>query len=157
MRKAAAGDLEALVALMGEFYAEAGYPSNQQRSAEAFAALLSDERLGTVWLIQSGGHAVGYLVVTLGYSMEYGGADAFIDDLFVRPGFRNIGLGSAAVEEARAFCLTRGVRALHLEAEKGNVAAQHIYRRAGFRSHDRELLTLQLSAPAPRILRGRGS
>ncbi|HYS78429.1 MAG TPA: hypothetical protein VEO94_06295 [Candidatus Dormibacteraeota bacterium] len=34
-----------------------------------------------------------------------------------------------------------GVRALHLEMERGNVAAQALYRRHGFADHDRYLMT----------------
>ena len=67
--------------------AESGYPLNSHRSADAFRALLGDERFGRVWLIESDGVEVGYVVVTLGFSMEYGAPDAFIDDLFVRPHF----------------------------------------------------------------------
>lgn len=147
VRPASLHDIEQLVALMSEFYAESGYPLNADRSAAAFRELLDDEHLGRVWLLEAGGAIAGYLVLTMGYSMEYGGLDAFIDDLFVRPAVRNRGLGTAAVEEARAYCRARGVRAIHLEAEVGNVVAQRIYRNAGLESTDRQLLTLRLAAP----------
>lgn len=147
MRQALLADIDQLVALMAEFYAESGYQLNAQRAAKAFRALLDDERLGRVWLIQADDLDVGYLVVTLGYSMEYGGLDAFIDDLFVRAPFRNAGLGTAAMSGARAFCIAQGVRALHLEVEQANAVAQRVYRNAGFVSNDRQLLTLRLAAP----------
>jgi len=81
IRKARPGDLQALVALMAEFYGEFGYPLNRQRAAGAFTAILSDDRLGHVWLIQADAEDVGYVVVTFGFSMEYGGRNAFLDDL----------------------------------------------------------------------------
>ena len=102
MRQASLHDIEQLVALMSEFYAESGYPLGARRATAAFRELLGDERLGRAWLIEAGGAVAGYLVVTLGYSMEYGGLDAFIDDLFVRPAFRSTGLGTLAVDAARA-------------------------------------------------------
>lgn len=147
MRPAAPADLDQLVTLMAEFYAESDYPLGRERAAEAFRTLLADERLGRVWLLEVDGRPAGYFVVTLGYSMEYGGLDAFLDDLFVRGEFRHAGLGTRAVEAARAFCLERGVRALHLEVDRANAAAQRVYRKAGFESHDRQLLTLRLAAP----------
>src|SRR5262245_56797508 len=113
MRKATPNDVQQLVAMMQEFYAEGGYPLNQRRATEAFTALLADDRLGCVFFIQAGTRDVGYLVVTFCYGMEYGGLNAFVDDLFVRKAFRAAGLGTAALTEARDFCAKRGVRAMH--------------------------------------------
>jgi ribosomal protein S18 acetylase RimI-like enzyme len=45
----------------------------------------------------------------------------------------------------RAFCLDHGVRALHLETGRDNAAAQALYRHAGFKVTDRQLLTLVLA------------
>lgn len=144
MRHGSIEDIPRLVALMTEFYAEAATPLNAARAAEAFAALLSDDRLGHVWLIQAGNYDVGYVVVTFSYSMEFGGRNAFLDDLFIQAPFRGAGLGTAALKEVRVFCAENGVCALHLETGRDNVAAQALYRRAGFKVTDRQLLTLVL-------------
>lgn len=132
---------------MAEFYAESDYPLNRDRAAQAFSALLADERLGHVWLIGADSQDVGYIVLTLGYSMEYGGLDGFVDDLFIRAPFRGAGLGTAALDEVREFAASLGVRALHLEVARDNAAAQAVYRRAGFVDTDRQLLTLRLAEP----------
>jgi len=147
MRTASPADIPQLVALMAEFYAEADYPLNRVRAAEAFAALLADDRLGHVWLIEKDSKAVGHLVVTLCFSMEYGGLIAFVDDLFVRRPFRRLGLGVAALEEARIFCASRGLRAMLVETGHDNEAAQAVYRRAGFAPVDRLHLTIRLADP----------
>jgi len=147
MRNASLADVGQLVDLMAEFYAESDYPLHRQRATEAFTTLLSDDRLGHVWLIQADTQDVGYVVLTLGYSMEYGGRDAFVDDLFVQAAYRGAGLGTAAVAEVRAFCAHLGVRALHLEVGRDNAPAHAVYRRAGFKSTDRQLLTLRLAEP----------
>ena len=147
VRKASRNDIERLVALMAEFYAEGGYPLNHRRAAEALAEFVKDDRLGQVWLIQAGSQVVGHVVVTLCFSMEYGGLIAFVDDLFVQQGFRRAGLGTAALAEVRAFCAERGVRALFVETGPDNVAAQAVYRRAGFVNTDRQLLALRLADP----------
>jgi ribosomal protein S18 acetylase RimI-like enzyme len=130
---------------MTEFYSESNTPLDSSRAAAAFAALLADERLGHVWLIQAGGNDVGYAVVPFSYSMEFGGPNAFVDDLFIQAPFRGARLGTAALQEVRAFCVERGVRALHLETGRDNAAAQALYRRAGFKVTDRQLLTLVLT------------
>lgn len=134
-----------LVALMTEFYSEASTPLDSTRAAAAFAALLADDRLGHVWLIQADGNDVGYVVVTFSYSMEFGGPNAFVDDLFIQAPFRGAGLGTAALQKVQAFCVERGVRAVHLETGRDNAAAQALYRHAGFKVTDRQLLTLVLA------------
>lgn len=145
MRHASIEDIPRLVALMTEFYAEGATPLKAARAAEAFAALLADDQLGHIWLIQAGNDDVGYLVVTFSYSMEFGGRNAFLDDLFIQAPFRGAGLGTAALKEVRAFCLEHAVRALHLETGRENAAAQALYRHAGFKVTDRQLLTLVLA------------
>lgn len=145
MRSAALEDVPRLVALMTEFYDEAATPLDATRAAEAFTALLAGDRLGHVWLIQANKNDIGYVVVTFSYSMEFGGRNAFLDDLFIQAPFRGAGLGTAVLNEVRAFCVEQGVRALHLETGRDNAAAQALYRRAGFKDSDRQLLTLVLA------------
>jgi GNAT superfamily N-acetyltransferase len=147
MRKALLSDRDKLVELMAEFYAEADYRLDHLQAAEAFATLLADESLGHIWLIQSESDAVGYIVLTLKYGMEYGGLMACIDDLFVRPPFRNVGLSTAALKEVCEFCKSHHIRAVTVEVGYDNGAAQTVYRRTGFIEIDnRQLLTLALSS-----------
>jgi GNAT superfamily N-acetyltransferase len=110
VREAVVGDIRTLVELMADFYAESDYVLDRARADAAFTALLSDPRLGRVWLIEQAAAAVGYVVARFVYGMEYGGLMAFVDDFFVRPAFRNSGLGSAALAAARDACAMLGVR-----------------------------------------------
>lgn len=146
MREASSEDIPRLLDLMEEFYRESGYPLDRVRAAEAFTALLADERLGQLWVIESGAEPVGHVVVTFCFGMEYGGTIAFIDDLFVRSPFRRRGLGAAALAEVRAFCQQRGVRAIFVETGQDNAAAKALYHRAGFTNTVRRLLALPLTA-----------
>jgi GNAT superfamily N-acetyltransferase len=147
MRKASSADLAQLVAMMAEFYAESPFTLNPRRAAEAFAPLLADDRLGHVWFIQADSQDVGYVVLTLCYSMEYGGLSAVVDDFYVRRAFRGKGLGKAALAEVRTFCADHGIRAIHVETGRDNAAALAVYRRAGFVDTDRLHLTLRLADP----------
>lgn len=148
LRPAVPGDRELLVNLMSQYYAEVGYPMEPAEAAVAFDRLLGDPHLGRVWLLVTGKAVVGYLVLTLGFSLEYGGTDAFIDDLFVQSAHRGTGLGTAALEAVRASCPGLGIRALHLTVERSNPRAEALYRRLGFKEGDRRLLTLRLASPA---------
>ena len=148
MREAGAADVRTLVELMAEFYAESDYVLDRPHADAAFTALLSDSRLGRVWLIEQASADVGYVVATFVYGMEYGGLMAFVDDFFVRPAFRNGGLGTAALGAARDACLVLGVRAMSVEVGGDNDPALAVYRRTGFEMTDRKLMILPLAAPS---------
>jgi ribosomal protein S18 acetylase RimI-like enzyme len=98
-------------------------------------------------VIRVKGACAGYLVLTLGYSLEFQGRDGFIDELFLVESFRGRGVGDRVLElvenEARAL----GVVALHLEVERKNAAGQRFYRRNGYLDHDRYLMTKRLNRP----------
>ncbi|HEU4642595.1 MAG TPA: GNAT family N-acetyltransferase [Gemmatimonadaceae bacterium] len=147
VRPASAGDVPTLVALMREFYAEAGFSLPEEAAAGAFGALLADPRLGDVWLALDGGAAAGYLVLTLSFSMEYGGLRGFIDDLYVRPASRRRGAGAGLLAAARAEAARKGVRALHVEVGPESQDARRLYARAGYVESGHLLLTRPLATP----------
>ena len=141
VRPADSDDLDLLLDLMGEFYAESNTPFDPGDGASAFSALLADPSLGQVWILQDEDQGVGYVVLTLGFSMEYAGRNASVDDLFIRPGSRGKGLGRAAMETVLSECRQRSVQAVHLEVARDNASAKELYGKFGFRHKDRELLT----------------
>ena len=133
--------------MMAEFYSDSPYVLNPRRATDAFTALLADERLGRIWIIQSNSKDVGYVVVTLCHSMTFGGMAAVVDDFFIQPAFRGMGLGKAAMEEVRNYCASQGVRAIHVETGLDNAPALAVYRRAGFVATNHVHLTLGLAEP----------
>ena len=65
--------------MVGELYTFDHIPFDEHVTCVALGALLQEPAAGQVWLITDGADPVGYLVVTFGYSLEFGGRDAFID------------------------------------------------------------------------------
>lgn len=144
-RAAQSTDAETLLAFMREFNASQEYPFEAPAARRALLELLGSPALGRVWLIVAEGAPVGYVALTLGFSLEYGGRDAFIDELFLRPPFRRRGFGKAALSFALAEASRLGVQAVHLEVERANPAAHGLYLSLGFVSKNRQLLTRQLT------------
>jgi GNAT superfamily N-acetyltransferase len=144
--KASPADIPVLVGLMREFYAEASFPLPEAAAALTFGALIGDTRLGQVWLISWEGKPAGFVVLTVCFSMEYGGERGFVDDFFVAPAFRGRGLGAAALAAVRRECEARGVRALLVETSEDNAGAVSVYRRAGFDDTGHLLLKIPLAA-----------
>ena len=145
VRTAESEDLELLTDLMAEFYAESNTSFDRVQGASALSQILGDRSLGQIWLLQDDGQEVGYVVLTVGFSMEYGGRDAFVDDLFIRRGSRGQGLGRAALETLLSECRKRSIRAVHLEVDRTNRVAKELYRKFGFEDKNRRLLTHALT------------
>src|SRR5688572_617339 len=91
-------DIPALIELMTEFYGESGFPLPEANARAAFASLFADPRLGGAWVARLGDEPVGHAVLTLSFSMEYGGMRGFVDDLFVRPRARGRGIAGALID-----------------------------------------------------------
>ncbi len=140
-RPATSSDAEAILVLQRAYCAEDGYPFAEVEARAALARLLADSSLGRVWVAEEARRAIAYAVLTLGYSLEYRGRDAFVDEIYVVPEHRRRGLGRQALHLMVQACEAEGVRALHLEVEHGKAEAQALYRRMGFQDHARLLMT----------------
>ena len=140
-------DIQALVGLMIDFYAEADFPLAAAAPTRAFEALLATPSLGAVWLAEEDGIAVGHVVLTLAFSMEFGGLRGFIDDLYVRAAARGRGTGAALLAAAREGALARGVRALCVETGLADHPARGLYARTGYVDSEHALLVQPLAAP----------
>ena len=143
-RQATTADHEVVLALLRDFYAEDG--SDYDAGADAaLLALLADPSLGRVVLINDDrSMPVGYLVVAFGYSLEFRGRDAFVDELYVAPTHRGRGLGREALREAERCCQEAGIRALHLEVRPDNAKARRLYGSAGYADREYYLMSKKL-------------
>lgn len=134
-------DAGELIAMMRDFYAELGEPFEEERAERALRALLADPSYGAVWVFREDGLAVGYLVVTRGYSLEFGGRIAVVDEVYAVPEMRGRGIGARALALAEEHCRRDGIEALRLEVHQENRRALALYERNGFEAHDRYLMT----------------
>jgi len=123
------------------------HPFRETLVSKSFHFLLDHPERGRVWVLVVGRNLVGYIVLTLGFSFEYLGTEAFIDELYITLEYRRRGFGRSAVEYLEAEATKLGVNALHLEVDEGNDAAFELYRRRGFEDHNRFLMTKWLQQP----------
>jgi GNAT superfamily N-acetyltransferase len=146
-RPASVADLDTLVPLMAAFYEEDRHPWHPEAARETMTTLLRDPSCGRAFLIEEDARPVGYLVVCFGFSLEFHGRDAFVDELYVVPAARGRGLGREALRVAETCCLDSGARALHLEVGHGNAAARRLYASFGFEERPHELMSKRLASP----------
>lgn len=147
IRQATAADISVLVDLMADFYAEASFALDHEWAARSFTALLADPARNAAWIAWLGGKPVGHVVLCARHSMEFGGLDGSIDDLYVRPAARRRGIGHALLERLVAHARAQGILALHVEVAPDNAAAQALYASLGLRpTPDRQVLVTRLAS-----------
>ncbi len=125
-------DLDVLADLAGQYHAFDGIASSREARVAALGPLLADDSLGAVFLSGDRDRTTGYIAVCFGYSIELGGREAFVDELFVEPGFRGRGLGHALVDHAASFLKGKGIAAMTLEVAHANPRGAAFYEKAGF-------------------------
>jgi len=132
LTRAGMGDLPLLLELIREFYAVDHHGYDEARLRACLPPLLEGDEHGVIWMI--GKPAQGYAVIAWGYSLESGGRDALIDEIYLRS--RNAGLGTAALRAIIDDCRARGLRRMFLETESHNAQVRRFYARAGFEQDD---------------------
>jgi GNAT superfamily N-acetyltransferase len=132
IERATLADLERLLELIREFYLIDHHAYDEKRLRASLPALLDSDDLGVVWKLDS--PAEGYAVVTWGYSLESGGREALIDEIYVRT--RGAGLGVKLLSHILDDCRYRGIVRMFLETESHNARVRSFYGRAGFAVDD---------------------
>ncbi len=130
VRRATPDDLDALVVLAAEYCAADGHPFDAETVRAGLRPLLADDRVGVMWVADDDGTIGGYAAVTWGWSIEIGGLDVVLDEIYVRT--RGRGTGSLLLERLESDCRARGVRRIFLETERPNEAARRLYGRHGY-------------------------
>lgn len=130
--RASSADLGLLMELAAEFNSADQHPHDEERVRQAFIPLLTGDDFGVVYLI--GDPVDGYVVVTWSYSIESGGRDALLDEMYVRSSGE--GLGGNALEAILEVLRERGLSRVFLETEQHNDRVRRFYSRHGFVEED---------------------
>jgi len=138
IRRAAPPDRPELIPLIREFYAVDRHEFDHERVARGLDPLLADDTHGQVWLAGDG----GYAVVTWGWSLESGGREALLDEIYVRD--RGRGVGRALLTHAMAAAARAGASRMFLETEAHNERVRAFYASAGFAAEDSTWMSADL-------------
>jgi GNAT superfamily N-acetyltransferase len=134
IRRATTDDRDQLYGLVERFYRVDGHEFDLARVEAGLAPLLRDDQHGQVWVASDGQRLTGYVVVTWSWSLESGGRDCILDELYVER--RGDGLGAALLQRAMNEARTAGASAMFLETEAPNDRARRFYGRHGFSADD---------------------
>lgn len=133
IRKATIENIDRLVDLVGEYHKFESINSTPTQRKTSIEPLISDEtEMGFVLLAWSSERCIGYVAICYGYSIELGGRDAFVDELFVVADQRGKGVGKLLVETATDYAKRNNVKVLHLEVANDNETARRFYQKLNF-------------------------
>jgi GNAT superfamily N-acetyltransferase len=136
LRLARPDDLPKLLPLVEAYHDHIGRPSNADHRAAALAPLLEGNPLGVVYLIGPRIAPIGYVVISFGWSVEYGGMIGTVDEVFLRPSVRGRGIGHEVLSELPKALSDAGLKALHVRIPTDDEAAQRFYSRLHFKLRD---------------------
>lgn len=149
VRRATPSDATTLDAMVREIAAHEGFIDAVRVTPQRWSALLGRDDV-VVLVAERDGCALGYVSAVRRLHLWSGGDVLAVDDVYVRPGERDSGVGRllltrmAAVAATEALVVTWGV-------ETHNTGAQRFYARLGARLHPKVLATWTPDAYAPHL------
>lgn len=139
-----AADLPALTAFVRAYYAYDQHHWVEATQLRALRQLCAGTPYARAFFIVLEGQRIGYVALAFGFSIEVGGLDFFLDELFLEEAWRGRGLGRRALALIEAEARALGGLRLCLEAERHNARAQGLYETSGYEPHERHLLSKRL-------------
>lgn len=129
-------DLDDLVAMNTEFSLSDGHQPDPDRARCGLLPLLTGDEHGYVLIARdpTTRHALGYAAICLGWSIEIGGREAVLDEIYTRD--RGIGLGSELLRQVEDTCARLGVLRIFMETEAPNHRARNLYLRHGYEQQE---------------------
>jgi len=141
LQRARMEHLPLMLTLVSEFCVTDQHTFDPDRVTRALVPLLEDDAHGVVYLADN---EQGYVVITWGYSLESGGREALIDEIYLRR--RGEGRGGKVMDALFVEMAARGVVKMFLETETHNHRARRFYARQGFDEDDSIWMSRQISA-----------
>lgn len=118
--------------MVGDFHAEEGIAQDDATRRGALLPLLEGSPHGAVYLAGPARAPIGYVVICFGWSVEFGGMDGFVDEIYIRPAVRGRGIGSEILMSLPKALAGAGLKALHLEVARDNDRARKLYEKLHF-------------------------
>lgn len=129
-------DLDRLLPLVAAFHDEAGIVQSDSTRRAALLPMLEGSPHGVTYLIGPGRAPIGYIVISFGWSVEFGGLDGYVDEFYIRPGVRGRGIGSEVMVSLPKALAGAGLKALHLEVRRDNEKVRALYHKLRFEPRD---------------------
>jgi ribosomal protein S18 acetylase RimI-like enzyme len=129
VRRAGPADAATVLTMVREIAAHEGDASDARGTPESWAEMLARPEV-VVLVAERDGRPAGYVSAVRRLHLWQGRDILVLDDLFVREGYRDAGVGRMLMRELATLAVPEEL-AIRWEMREDNVAAQRFYRRLG--------------------------
>lgn len=131
IRPLSENDYQLFIDMSTEFYNSSGVSHSipKRHHHDAFCHMMEDDRYSHCYIYEHEGKAAGYMLLSLTYSREAGGMAVWLEELYIRPEYRSMGIGGELMDYLTAKY--GDAKRFRLEITHGN-PAEHLYSRKGF-------------------------
>jgi GNAT superfamily N-acetyltransferase len=130
-------DIDALLPMVEQYWRFENIEGfDPARMRALLTRVLDDASLGRVWIARVYGEPAGYLLAVYVFSLEYQGLTAEIDEFYVIPEHRSLGIGAGMLAAAEAQFRIEECTNVSLQLGRSNEEARKFYRRHGFDDRD---------------------
>ena len=140
LQVAQVGDLVELRELARSYHSFEGVSCTGSDIGAAVSPLLGESVLGRCWLIRRGKETVGYVAICFGCSIEFGGRDPFVYEIYISEPSRSRAIGTEVLRRLKSESLVLGVKALHLGVSRDNKRARRLYEKSGLSTREQFIL-----------------
>ena len=109
-------DLSLVLPLVRAYHEFEHLNSSDAERESAVRNLVQNSEYGGVWIIYCEGALAGYIALCRGYSIEFNGFDAFVDEFYLRVEFRGKGVGTRVLDLIKQEAQKLNVNALQLRS-----------------------------------------
>ena len=131
-----AADKDMYIEMSDAFYKSDAvlYPVPLKHFESTFDEIMKGSEFAKCYIVEENGEILGYGLTARTFSQEAGGLSVFIEELYIKDGFRSRGIGKKLIEHIIADepCAKR----FRLEIEADNKRAIELYSRLGFKPLD---------------------
>lgn len=132
IRKFIKNDYENIIDMMIDFYNSPAvlHDVNHKNFEFTVKEAASDSPYTDIFIAEEDGKILGYALTSVTWSNEAGGIVVWIEEIFIKEGFRSMGIGSKFIDFTENY-YKKAVR-FRLETEPSNKQAESLYKRKGY-------------------------
>ena len=123
---------ETIIILVLAQFAEHSIQVKRERLARSIESVLTNDKLGIFLIARDGRKAIGFAYISFVWSLEHCGHSAWLEELYVVPEERSLGIGRLLLAEVTRMAKEKECAAIDLEVEHSLLRAENLYSREGF-------------------------
>ena len=142
VRKVTPQDKEMYLSLTEKFYQGDAVSHNipLENRLNTWDEIMRSDEYADCYRVIKDGDVAGYMLLAYTFSQEAGGKTAWIEEIYILPEFRSMGLGNELFDFIKAEIEPDCAR-LRLEVEADNIRAKKLYKSLGFKQLEYEQMS----------------